>query len=181
MRAGHGADNVKGVVDIGHPVAHCLVQCILERAGTGGHAAHLGAQQFHPEHVDGLAVNVGLAHVHHALLVQAGCHGGRSHAMLAGAGLGNHPFLAHVVRQQTLAHGVVDLVRAGVVQVFALEQYARTATLLAEAPGMVQRRGTAYIVGQVIVQAGHEFIVFTPAVPGLAQLVQSVHEGFRHI
>ena len=29
MRSCHGADDVKRIVDIGYPVAHCLVQCVL--------------------------------------------------------------------------------------------------------------------------------------------------------
>ncbi len=41
--------------------------------------------------------------------------------MLAGARLGDDALLAHAQGQQTLADGVVDLVGAGVQQVFALE------------------------------------------------------------
>ena len=41
--------------------------------------------------------------------------------------------LAHPRREQRLADGVVDLVRAGVVQVFALEQDARAADFVAQA------------------------------------------------
>ena len=41
--------------------------------------------------------------------------------MLAGARLGDHPLLAHAHRQQRLAHGVVDLVGTGMVQVLALQ------------------------------------------------------------
>jgi hypothetical protein len=53
--------------------------------------------------------------------------GGAGHAVLAGAGLGDDPRLAHVLGEQRLADGVVHLVRAGVVQVLALEEDARTA------------------------------------------------------
>ena len=48
--------------------------------------------------------------------------GGRGHAVLAGAGLGDQPRLAHALGQQRLAEHVVDLVRAGVVEVLALEE-----------------------------------------------------------
>ena len=41
--------------------------------------------------------------------------------MLAGAGLGDDPGLAHAPGEQDLAEAVVDLVRAGVVQLLALE------------------------------------------------------------
>jgi hypothetical protein len=58
--------------------------------------------------------------------------GGRGHAVLAGAGLGDHPGLAHPLGEQRLAQHVVDLVRAGVVEVLALEQDPRAAGVLAE-------------------------------------------------
>jgi hypothetical protein len=48
-------------------------------------------------------------------------HGGRGDAVLARAGLGDDAGLAHALGQQDLAEAVVDLVRAGVVQVLALE------------------------------------------------------------
>jgi hypothetical protein len=41
--------------------------------------------------------------------------------MLAGAGFGDDAGLAHALGEQDLADAVVDLVRAGVVQLFALE------------------------------------------------------------
>ena len=41
--------------------------------------------------------------------------------MLTGAGLGDDPSLAHPLREYSLAERVVDLVGAGVQQVFALE------------------------------------------------------------
>jgi hypothetical protein len=55
-------------------------------------------------------------------------HSGRSartrrggDAVLAGAGLGDDALLAHAPGQQDLAEHVVDLVRAGVVELVALE------------------------------------------------------------
>jgi hypothetical protein len=47
--------------------------------------------------------------------------------VLAGAGLGDDAGLAEAPRQQDLADAVVDLVRAGVVQVLALEEDAAAA------------------------------------------------------
>jgi hypothetical protein len=47
--------------------------------------------------------------------------------VLAGAGLGDDPRLAHAHRQQDLADAVVDLVRAGVVELVALEPDLRAA------------------------------------------------------
>jgi hypothetical protein len=56
--------------------------------------------------------------------------------VLAGAGLGDHALLAESLRQQRLTDDVVDLVRAGVVEVLALEEDAR-------APACSAKRGTS--------------------------------------
>jgi hypothetical protein len=50
--------------------------------------------------------------------------------VLPGTGLGNDAWLAHAAGQQGLTNGVVDLVSAGVIEVFALEIDLRTAELL---------------------------------------------------
>ena len=66
--------------------------------------------------------------------------------MLARAGLGDDALLAHAPGEQRLPQAVVDLVRAGVQQVFALEVDARAAESLAQPLGEIQRRGTAGVV-----------------------------------
>ena len=85
------------------------------------HRHDLGAEQFHAEDVGLLPLDVGRAHVDDAGQVEqrAGRRGGD--AVLAGAGLGDDAALAHAARQQDLAQHVVDLVRAGVVELVALE------------------------------------------------------------
>ncbi len=64
-------------------------------------------------------------------------------AVLARAGFRDDARLAHFFREQALANGVVDFVRAGVEQVFALEVDAGAAESFGEARGKLQRRGTA--------------------------------------
>ncbi len=66
---------------------------------------------------------------------EAGAGGGGGHAMLASAGLGDDALLAHAAGQQDLAHHIVDLVRAGVVQLVALEIDLGAAQVLGEALG----------------------------------------------
>nr|GFD30312.1 hypothetical protein [Tanacetum cinerariifolium] len=58
---------------------------------------------------------------HDALQAHEGAHGGRGHAVLARAGFGHNAPLAQALGHQYLADGVVNLVRAGVAQVLALE------------------------------------------------------------
>ena len=141
-------------VDVGHPVAHRLVDRVLERARAGGHRDDLGAEQPHPGDVERLPAGVLLAHVDDALEAEQRARGRGGDAVLAGAGLGDHPRLAHALGEQRLAEHVVDLVRAGVVEVLALEQDPRAAGVLAEPRGLGERAGPAGVVRQQVVELG---------------------------
>ena len=59
--------------------------------------------------------------------------------MLAGAGLGDDARLAHPAGEQDLAEHVVDLVRAGVVELLALEIDLCAAELLRQPFGEIER------------------------------------------
>ena len=63
--------------------------------------------------------------------------------MLARAGFRDDARLAHFHGEEALADGVVDFVRAGVQQVFALEINARAGEVRGEARGKLKRRRTA--------------------------------------
>ncbi len=125
MRPQHRTEEVVRVADVGDPVAHRFVDGVLQRAAAGVDPQHLGAEQPHPEDVQRLPLHVLGAHVDVALEAEQRARRRRRHAVLAGAGLGDDPPLAHPHRQQRLAERVVDLVRAGVGQVFALQEDAR--------------------------------------------------------
>ena len=105
----------------------------LRVAAAGRDRDDLGAEQPHPGDVERLPAGVLLAHVDDALEAEQRRGGGGGDAVLAGAGLGDDPGLAHPLGQQRLAEHVVDLVRAGVVEVLALEQDPRAAGVLGEA------------------------------------------------
>ena len=83
--------------------------------------AHLGAEQAHPLDVRALPAHVLGAHVDDAFEPEAGADGRGRDAVLAGAGLGDDPLLAEPAREHGLSERVVQLVRAGVQEVFALE------------------------------------------------------------
>ena len=121
MRAGGRADAVERVVDIGDPVAQRLVHRVLQRARARLHGHDFRAEQVHAEDVGLLPLDIDRAHVDDAFEAEARAGGGGRDAMLAGAGLGDDARLAHAAGEQDLAEHVVDLVRAGVVQLLALE------------------------------------------------------------
>ena len=74
--------------------------------------------------------DVDLAHVDFTLDAHQRAGRRQRHAVLARTRFGQHLGLAHVFGQQRFAQAVVDLVRAGVVQVFALEMDVRAALAL---------------------------------------------------
>ncbi len=130
VRPHHRTDDVVGRLHVRHPVPHRLVDSVLQRARAGRHGHHVGSEHPHPRHVEGLPVRVLLAHVDDAVHAEEGACGRGRHAVLAGAGFGDHPRLAHPAGEQNLAERVVQLVRAGVRQVLPLEQQPGAASLL---------------------------------------------------
>ena len=85
------------------------------------HRDHLGPQVFHPEHIGPLAGDVHRAHVDFAVKIEARRHRGGGEPVLARPGLGDDAPLAQPLAQQALAHHVVDLVGAGMIQVLPLD------------------------------------------------------------
>ena len=144
------------------------------------HGLDLGAEQAHPEHVELLALDVDRAHVHLALESEQGGGGGRGHAVLTGAGLGDQPRLAHPLGQQRLAEDVVDLVRAGVVEVLALEQQA-DAELPAEVVALGEDRRPAGVVAQHGVELGAEHRVGPRLAERRLQLLARRHQRLRDV
>ena len=178
VRAGDGADHVKGVIDVGHPVAQRFVERVLEGAGAGIDRLDGRAQQLHAVDIQRLALDVFRPHVNHAFHAEPGGDGCGRHAVLAGPGFGDEPGLTHPRGQQALADGVVDLVRAGVVEVFALEMDLRAAQLPAPAFGVIERAGAADVTRQVSVQFRQKFWIVAVVLPRFVQLVQRSHERF---
>ena len=118
-----GADDVVRVVDVRDPVANRLARRILQRARAATSrerpCAPISCMR---KTFSACRAHVFLAHVHDALEPESRAHRRRRDAVLSRARLGDDPPLAHPQREQRLPDRVVDLVRAGVVQVFALEQ-----------------------------------------------------------
>ena len=149
------ADDVVRRRDVRDPVANRRADGLLERSRPDLDRRHLRAEQPHPLDVRPLAAHVLGPHVDDALEVEQRAGGRGRHAVLAGAGLGDHARLAHPPREQRLADRVVDLVRAGVREVLALQVDA-PAGRLGQPLGEEQRRGAADVVAQQRVELGPE-------------------------
>lgn len=121
MRTDDRTDDVVGGFDGGHPVPHGFVDGVAEGAGAAGDGADLGPHRPHNEDVELLPADVFFTHVNDAGQTEAGAGGGGGDAVLPGPGLGDDALLPHPEGEQGLADGVVDLVSAGVVEVFPLE------------------------------------------------------------
>ena len=130
-------------------------------------ADYLCLQQAHAEDVQGLAANVLLAHVDDAFQAEHGADGGGGDTVLPRAGLGDDALLAHVLSQEGLAKGVVDLVGAGVGQVLALQVDPRTAEVTGQVLGVVQGSGTTGVCVQQVGEAALEILVGLDADVGL--------------
>ena len=177
MRAGNSADDVEGVGNVGHPVAHGFVQRILERLRTRFDGHDGGAEQLHAIDVGCLALDVLAAHVDHAFHAVAGGDGGRRHAMLASAGFGDDARLAHAAGEHGLADAVVHLVRASMVQVFALEVDLCAAQNVRPAFGVVDRARTTDVVFQVVFELGDELRITQGGRIGFLQLIEGRNQG----
>ena len=130
----------------------------FKRAAAGRHAAHGRAEQAHPDDVQRLARHVVGAHVDVALEAEQRAHGGGRDAVLSRACLGNHALLPHALGEQRLAERVVDLVRAGVREILALEEDARRRLRQrrAQPRRFVDRRRSADVVRKQAIELGEK-------------------------
>ncbi len=101
--------------------------------------------------------------------------------MLSRSGFGDNPLLAHTPGKEGLAKAVVDLVRAGVQQVLALDVDLRAAVDFAEALGKVERRGPSGVIGEQILQLGLKSRIDARFQIRLLQFFERRHQDFGNI
>ena len=181
MRAEHAAQQVVRGAHVRDPVAHGFVDGVLQRLRTGADAAHLRAKQAHAVDVQFLPAHVLFTHVDDALHAKQRANGRGGHAVLAGAGLRDDAVLAHALREQPLAEAVVDLVRAGVQQVFALEIDFCAAQAFGEPRRKIKRRGAASVIAQQRVQLRTEDGIGLCLLVRALQLFKRGHQCFRNV
>ena len=100
--------------------------------------------------------------------------------MLSGTRLRDDARLTHLLGQQDLSDGVVDLVGTRVIQVLTL-QVELAAVLLTHALGIVERRGPAHVVFQQRVVSLLELRGLDDRQVGVLQVVYALVEYLRHV
>ncbi|MHC2523324.1 hypothetical protein ACVIEM_000409 [Rhizobium leguminosarum] len=178
MRTGCRSDQVIGILDIGDPVAKRLVHGVLQRAAACRDRFDLRAEQLHAENVRRLTLDIGGAHIDDAGKAKAGGNGCGGDAVLAGTGFGDDAGLAHALGEQDLADAVVDLVRAGMVQLLALKIDFRAAEFGRQPLGEIERARAADIMRAEMLQFGLECRIVLCPVPLVLQIKDQRHQCF---
>ena len=176
MRARGGADAVDRVLvflRVGHKRR---VHGLLERLEPEGDGDDVRAEHLHARDVRGLLGDVDLAHIDIALHAEVGRGRREGDAVLASAGFGDELFLAHELREQALAHAVVELVRAGVVQILALEIDLEAAEVVREVLAVIHRGRAALKIAPDAPQLGDELRRLRDRVIRLGVFVERLDE-----
>ena len=100
--------------------------------------------------------------------------------MLSRAGLRDDSRLLHAPREKRLPDGVVDLVRAGVTEIFALEPEVE-AELLGEAIGVTERRRTADEILEQELELLHERAIPARLRPRALELFERGNQRLGHV
>jgi len=181
MRAKRGTQQVMGGRNVGHPIPHGFADGVFQGAAADGNPHHLCAQEPHAKDVEALPSHVFFAHVDGAIESEQRADRGGGDAVLASSGLGDDAVLVHAAREQRLAQAVVDLMRAGVQQIFALEVNTRTVELFRKPPSVVEGCGAAGIGVQQMVQFLLKSWVFAGGEIRVLEFFERAHQHFGDV
>src|SRR6185436_2201119 len=140
------AEQVIGVGDICDPIAQRFVNCVFESSRAGVYFTNFRAEQLHAKNVQLLTTHVFGAHVDHTIESKQRADSRGCDAVLTRARLGDDALLVHATSEQDLANRVVDLMRAGVQEIFAFEVDCRAAAVVGQSCGVEEGRGSAGVV-----------------------------------
>ena len=178
-RSDDGAEEIESL-QVVHPRHERAVHGLLERRLAVVYRDDFRAQRLHPGDVRRLTLDVDSPHVHRALHPHQGRRRRARRAVHSRARLGDETLLSHTLRQQRLSERVVDLVRAGVVQILPLQEKASPAALLREVDTLRDRRRPAYVLDEQRVQLFLKRAVRHRVVEGPLQHCQQLRDPLRH-
>ena len=139
-----------------------------------GNFHHICAQDLHSCHIGCLFFDVHRAHVNVTFQSEIGCGCCHRNTVLTGTGLCDHFLLAHVLGKQHFAHAVIQLVRAGMVQILTLHIKLHAANGCGQTLQVRNRRGTAL---ELLADAAQLRNKFPGLADGVIRLGDLVH-GF---
>src|SRR5207253_11257406 len=122
VRPEGGPENVISRAHVRYPIAHCFADCLFQRRLSRGHRYDFDAKKLHADDIQGLPFHVDLAHVDHAFTAEPRGDSSGGYPVLSRAGLGDDAPFAHSLGKEDLAKRIIDLVRAGMEQIFTLEK-----------------------------------------------------------
>ncbi len=166
---------------VGCPVAHGFVHGILQGAATAGNGHNLCTVKFHGSNVGLLTTNVHFAHVNDTFKTELGASGCSGEAVLTCAGFCDNAGLAHLLCQEALTDGVVDLVGAGVGETFKLDVDLSAAQKFCSGGGKVQRSFAANVVALDHMQFFQEFRILDVLVECFFKIVQRATDDFGYV
>ena len=181
MRSQHGPQQVMRGAHVRGPVAHGLADGVLECSTARVHAGDFRPEQAHAEHVERLARHVLRAHVHFRFQPEHGGNGRDRNAVLAGAGFRDNASFLHALREQRLAYGVVDLVRAGMTQVLPLEIDPGSAQRPGELFGEVEGSRPPHVLSQTVAEFFLKIAIPANFRIDLFQFQDRRHEGLGNV
>ena len=181
MRPHHRTQTVMGIADPGGPLPHGFRNRVLQGGRSGRDRDHLGSQQAHAVDVEGLSSGVLLSHENHALHSHQRGRRGRRHSVLARSRLRDQTGFSHFLRKEGLPQHVVDLVRAGVVQVLPLEIDLRAAKILRHFFRKIKPRRPSRVLIQKRCELPVEFRILFVSVISLFQLDHRIHQRLRNV
>ena len=178
MRAKRAAQDVVGVANIGDPVAHGFVDRLLECGLACGDADDFRSEKTHAGDVEGLAFHVHRPHVDRAIEAEPRSSGSGGDAVLAGSCLCNDAGFPHAAGEEDLADRVVDLVRAGVEQILALQINFRPAEFFGEPFGKIEGRWASTKIREQPREFLAEFRILAGGVVFALEVLQRRHQRF---
>ena len=137
---------------------------------------YLGSEEFHTIDIQRLSVGIFFSHEDFAFHTQEGCCRCGSHTVLSGTCLCDQAGLPHLLCQQCLSQGIIDLMGTGMVQILSLEIDLRAAQILRHFPCIVQQRGAPRVFIQQLVQLRIEFRILLIMLIALLQMDQFIHQ-----
>ena len=108
-------------------------------------------------------------------------HRCRGDAVLSRAGFRDHALLAHAHREQSLPERIIDFVRAGVQQIFALQINRAAARLFGQSRSKLQRRRAPGKIAQQCIEFGVKSWIGLRRGVGALEFFQRRHQRLRHV